>query len=187
MKRPRGSTVCIVILSSLCAVLLWHTPSPNSPPPPPPWRGHIIFGDKSFFDHEELGQVEVTGALAGKGVAFKDNATTIACYKDRGECLLVQALQIGDGYIGRLLSPTFYPIIKWDTTEIVATSGDDPTSCIKETISLDRPHEAALFVQQPVNADRLSCQHADSTIYKWTIEDPPWTNRKILEGLFHKR
>jgi hypothetical protein len=166
------------MLTGLCAVLIWHILMPFSQP----WAGHISFGRKMFFDSAENrgdGYVEVTGALAGEGLGYQDNATTISCRKDREECLVVAAEQIGSNQIGRLEGPTSYPVIKWDKYEIVASSGDDSNACAKVTISLDRQGKTALWVEQPTNQDRSFCQQADTKIHKWTIDDPPFA--KLLD------
>jgi hypothetical protein len=171
MKRPNSTTVCIIVLAGLFAALLWRI---LWPPQPPRWADHIAFGGKFFYNISD-GYVEVTGALAGQGIGYPDNATTISCYKERRECLVVGVEQIGPSQIGRLDSPTSYPIVKWNDYEIIATNGDDnPNECRKVTISLDRKGETALWVQEPINQANIFCKNVDTKVYKWTIDDPPF-------------
>ena len=128
-----------------------------------------------FYDSGFDAYVEATGALTGAGVRHEDNATTIACYKERHECLVSSVEQIGPSQIGRLTAPTSYPIIKWDKYEIIATDGDnDPYACRKTTISLERQDETVLWVEEPINQVRAFCKNSDTNLYKWTMDDPPF-------------
>jgi hypothetical protein len=139
-------------------------------------RTDVIFSVKVFYDSARTtgdGIVSITGTLTGDGVGHKNNAVLIACYKDVRECLTYSVQQIGPNMIGRLEIPAAYPVVKWAADEIVAT-GSDLASCRKVTISVVRKTETAVWVEEPINQARAACIDADTKLYKWTIEDPPF-------------
>jgi hypothetical protein len=73
-------------------------------------------------------------------------------------------------------SPTRFPEdpIKWDAYEVIATGSGDFVDCREVTINLERKTQTAVWVEEPINQSRAACKDADTKIYKWTIEDPPF-------------
>lgn len=154
-------------------------------PQPQPFSGPegIVFGKKVFYDSGEF--VYITGTLTGDGLAYKNNTAMIACYHDRKECLFLSVDQIGPHQIGRLESPSVFPIVKWDTSEIMATDSypiysSHPVDCRKVTISIERKSESAVRVEEPINQTRAACKDADTKLYKYTIEDSLFWRRDGL-------
>jgi hypothetical protein len=136
----------------------------------------IMFAAKSFYDSAQTtgeGFVYISGTLSGDGVAYKNNTVAVSCYKDRMECVTYSIAQIGPNQVGRLAQPITYPITKWDSHEIVATELVIPMNCYKNTISIVRKSESAVWVEEPVNQSSALCKNADTRILKWTIEDSP--------------
>ena len=136
----------------------------------------IMFAAKSFYDSTQTageGFVYISGTLSGDGVAYKNNTVAVSCYKDRMECLTNSIEQIGPNQVSRLAQPISHPITKWDSYEIVATGLVTPMSCRKDTISIVRKSESAVWVEEPVNQSSALCKNADTRILKWTIEDSP--------------
>ena len=141
-----------------------------------PNEQQIMFAAKSFSDSEQTtgeGFVYISGTLSGDGVAYKNNTVAVSCYKDRMEFLTNSIEQIGPNHVSRLAPPISYPITKWDSYEIVATELVTSMSCRKDTISIVRKSESAVWVEEPVNQSSAVCKNADTRILKWTIEDSP--------------
>jgi hypothetical protein len=133
-----------------------------------------MFAAKSFYDSAQTtgeGFVYISGTLSGDGVAYKNNTVAVSCYKDRMECLTNSIEQIGSNQVSRLAWPISYPITKWDSYEIVANELVTSMSCRKDTISIIRKSESAVWVEKPVNQSSAVCKNADTRILKWTIED----------------
>jgi hypothetical protein len=136
----------------------------------------IIFAQKDFYDSAQTtgeGFVSISGTLSGDGVAYKNNTVAVSCYKDRMECLTNSIEQIGPNQVSRLAQPTSYPITKWDTYEIVATGLVTSMSCRKDTISIVRKSQSAVWVEEPINQSSAACKNADTRLLKFTIEDSP--------------
>jgi hypothetical protein len=165
----------LVILGSIGWLLaigatsvLWPRPSQ---PRPATGVEDIVFSVKVFYDSARStgdGIVSIIGTLSGEGLAHKNNAVLVACYKDRRECLTFSVDQIGPNQVSRLEIPLPYQVVKWATDEVVATSGD-AFDCRKVTISLVRKSGTAVWVEEPINQVRASCKDADMRLYKWTI------------------
>ena len=138
----------------------------------------MIFGIKVYYDSAETaigdGFVTIKGTLAGDGVGYKNNSINVACYKDRGECLVSSIEQISSNQLNSLNGPSIYPITKWDAHEVIATGSADAVDCRRVTINLERETQTAVWVEEPINQSRAACKDADTKIYKWTIEDPPF-------------
>jgi len=136
------------------------------------------FGIKVFYDSVETatgdGFVTIKGTLTGDGVSYKKKFINVACYRDRGECLVSSIEQIGSNQLSSLNGPSIYPITKWDAYEVIATGSGDTVDCRKVTINLERKTQTAVWVEQPINQSRAACKDADTKIYNWTIEDPPF-------------
>jgi hypothetical protein len=165
-RRSRRGVVIIIIASigwliALVAVSILILPQPQS------WE-NIVFGKKIFHDNDEF--VYITGTLSGDRIAYRNNTVMIACYKNRKECLFSSVSQIGPDQIGRLDAPSFYPIVKWNTLEIMATESY-ANYCKKVTISIKRKSKTAVWVEEPVNETDATCKDFDTNLYKWTIED----------------
>ena len=137
----------------------------------------IIFASKTFFDSAQTtgdGYVYVAGTLTGEGLAYENNTTAIACYKERMECISYGVNQIGPNQIGRLDSPRAFSITKWDVSEIVAAGNRLPGDCHQETISIVRQSQLAVWIVEPINQASAACKDADTRLRKWTIEDAPF-------------
>lgn len=176
MHRGLGIIALIGWLVAVGAIWILFRPKPQS------FSGSedIIFGSKVFYDGGET--VYITGTITGDGLAYKNNTVMITCYRDRKECLFHSVDQIGPHQIGRLDLPSVYPIAKWDASEIMATDSypihsSYPVHCRKVTISIERKSENAIRVEEPINQTRAACKDADTKLYKWTIEDPPFWKR----------
>jgi hypothetical protein len=88
--------------------------------------------------------------------------------------------QIGRNQIGRMQNPGAYPIVKWNDYEVVAQEDTTMFDCYRLTFTIDRKHEALLWVEEPTNQTKPSCKDADTSIRKYTIEDSPgW--KKMFE------
>lgn len=137
----------------------------------------IIFDSKSFHDSAQSGVpvdawVYVAGTLSGEGVAYPNNSVSITCQKDREVCEVVEVQEIGPNQIGRIASPTIFPIVKWSKSEIVATDFLDYLHCRRVIISIDRKTQVASWIEQTdPQADPVDCRNAETKRYKWTIED----------------
>ena len=143
----------------------------------------VIFAEKAYFDSAEtaLGQswVYVAGTLTGDGIPYKNNSVAVTCYKDRMECISYLVEQIGSNQIGRLDSPTTYPVVKWDNYLIVAVGGGE-VNCRRDTISISRKTHAAVWVQERIDKSWAACKEADRRVLTWTIEDSPgWKALKV--------
>jgi hypothetical protein len=164
--------VWVLTCVAVSIFFLWQVPWGRSEGPT-----DIVFSVKVFHDSARTtgdGIVSITGTLTGDGVGYKNNAVLIACFKDSRACLTYSVQQIGPNQIGRLDIPISYPIVKWASDEIVATGSADLASCRKVTISVVRKSETAVWVEEPINQARAACIDADTKLYKWTIEDPPF-------------
>jgi hypothetical protein len=141
-----------------------------------PPEQQIMFAKKEFYDSAQTtgdGVVYIAGTLSGDGVLYKNNTVAVTCYKDRMECLTYSIEQIGLNQVSRLAEPTSYEITKWDSYEIVATGLVNSVICRKETISIVRKSESAVWVEEPINQSSAVCKNADTRILKFTIEDSP--------------
>ena len=143
----------------------------------------ILFDSKAYFDTAETtvgdGSVYIAGTLTGEGVYYKNNTVAVTCYKDRMECLTNSIQQIGPNHIGRLDSPSIYPVTKWDAYEVVATSAGGALECNRETISIVRKSCTAVWVTEPINQSQAACAKVEARVLKWTIEDAPgWKARR---------
>ncbi len=137
----------------------------------------IIFARKNFYNSEAA--VIASGALTGPNLAYP-NYYTIACYHDRNECIVANIEQIGHNQIGDMLAPVTFPVVKWDSDEIIAEDQaglPNPIGCSKVTITIERQQKSALWVQEPVNQTQPLCRGSDTKINKWTIEAPPGWKR----------
>jgi hypothetical protein len=152
------------ILLALSLVGCKDNPKPNP---------QIIFSSKAFYDAGKAareGIIYIAGTLTGPDVGYPNNTTAVICYADRMECLAYSVEQIGPNQIGRLDMPMPYPVIKWDSAEVVAMAA---FQCAKVTISIVRQSESLLWVTEPINQSRAQCKNANTKILKWTIEDSP--------------
>jgi len=137
-------------------------------------KQNITFAPKAFYDSgKAFENVYMAGTLTGPGVAYENNSTVVACYKDRMECLTYSIEQIGPNQVGRLDAPVFYPVTKWNESEIVATDAGEAIGCRKDTITISRKSESALWVVEPINQTHPECKNATNSVLKWTIEDSP--------------
>jgi hypothetical protein len=183
MKRPGiASTIWFIAFVAVSILLFRHFPwtSAEGPDHRSTSSGSedMIFGIKGFYDSAETaigdGFVTIKGTLAGDGVGYKNNSINVACHKDRGECLVSSIEQISSNQLSSLNGPSIYPITKWDAYEVIATGSGDAMDCRKVTINLERKTQTAAWVEEPINQSRAACKDADTKIYKWTIEDPPF-------------
>jgi hypothetical protein len=87
----------------------------------------IIFAAKNFADAEQAGVhgfVSISGTLTGDRLAYPNNTYSIGCVHEQQIYAVSSIEQIGPKQIGRMDGPWWYPILKWDASEIVAT--DEP-------------------------------------------------------------
>jgi hypothetical protein len=116
------------------------------------------------------------GTLTGPGRRNPLNTTQVTCNRATNECLTNSVDMIGAGHnyvqLGRLDSPAHIPVIKWDDYEIIAE--EVPIfSCFKTTIFIDLKAPSLTWVEQPIHMDTTYCQRADTTTYRWRLEEPP--------------
>ncbi len=121
--------------------------------------------------------VGVTGTLSGKGVGYPNNTVGIFCYKSDAQCLTIVIEQIGFNHIGSVEPPGELAITAWTPTAITANSPSDG-ACAQTTLNILRKTETIEWVQVPVNQTAPYCIHADTKVYKWTIEEPFWRRIK---------
>jgi hypothetical protein len=128
----------------------------------------IIFGKKIFSDLG--GIVSISGTVTGDGVRYKNNSVNVTCYKDYSECLVVEIDQIGERQVGSIDTPLYFPIIKWDSYEVIAEL-DVLDSCLSDTIRLDRRTKTGIC-HVPCNGGkaqftfgRLKTRHFGGTFY----------------------
>jgi len=142
-----------------------------------------IFARKVFY--AEKSTVYVSGTLTGNGVGYKNSTTAITCSKQTKKCLINTIFEIRPPksvcQLSRLGSPSSMSIVKWNDHVITATDTDfyDTYSCVKTTINIDLGSKEVLWIQEPINQSALGCKDIkDPKIYKWTIENPAYWNKK---------
>ena len=136
----------------------------------------IIFSAKNFADPEQVGIygfVTMSGTLTGDGLAYPNNTYNIGCVRDQQICAVSSIEQIGPKQIGRMEGPKWFPIVKWNALEIVATDEPGTFGCIKITITIDRKQQTLLWSEEPANQNLANCKETDTNIHKYTIEDSP--------------
>ena len=144
---------------------------------PPEADRNIVFPIKVVSDlGPNGGFVGVQGTLAGEGVGYENNTVGIFCSKSDMRCLTIVVEQIGFNHIGSIEPPGELAITEWTPMVIAATSAPDG-ACVQTTVNIMRKTETVEWVQVPVNQTASYCIHADTKIYKWTIEDAPFWKR----------
>ena len=73
--------------------------------------------------------------------------------------------------------PKWYPIVKLDALEIVATDEPGAFGCVKITITIDRKEQSLLWLEEPANQNLANCKDSDTNIHKYIIEDSPGWKR----------
>ena len=73
--------------------------------------------------------------------------------------------------------PKWFPIVKWNALEIVATDEPGTFGCVKITITIDRKQQTLLWSEEPANQNLANCKETDTNIHKYTIEDSPGWKR----------
>jgi hypothetical protein len=147
------------------------------------WQCGCIPKTKPDKSVDHLGVVSVSGTLSGKGIGYPNNSVRITCAKEEMYCYSSTIEQIGYNQVSTLAPVSIYRITKWDASEIIANSPDDPTACARVTINLARKSQVVLWEQEPINQSMLFCRRSSTSIYKWTIEDPPyWRAAKTPGG-----
>jgi hypothetical protein len=138
----------------------------------------IVFAAKNFVDLNkvagtEFGSVAISGTLTGKGLGYPNNTYAVSCSKEWNACFVSFVEQIGYNQIGRMEYPYPYPIVKWNNYEVIAQEEPNPIGCFRTTITIDRKSEALLWLREPINQTKPNCKDADTTIRKYSIENPP--------------
>ena len=136
----------------------------------------IIFSAKNFADPEQAGVsgfVSMSGTLTGDGLAYPNNTYNIGCSREQQICAVSSIEQIGPKQVSRMVGPQWYPIVKWNALEIVATDEPGTFGCVKITITIDRKQQSLLWLEEPANQNRPNCKDSDINIHKYTIEDSP--------------
>jgi hypothetical protein len=121
----------------------------------------IIFAAKHFADPEQVGVygfVSMSGTLTGDRLAYPNNTYSIGCIHEQQICAVSSIEQIGREQIGRMNGPWWYPIVKWDAFEIVATDEPGAFGCVKITITIDRKQQSLLWLEEPANQNRCELQ-----------------------------
>ena len=140
----------------------------------------IVFAEKVFSDSRQAQQdswVAISGTLTGDGLAYPNNTYTIGCFRDLNECRVASIQQIGANQLGRMEIPLAFPIVKWETHEVVARDEPSETQCSRATITIERDQGTLLWVEEPVNQTQPFCKYASTKIAKYTIEDSPGWKR----------
>jgi len=142
----------------------------------------ILFAPKNFYDSKEkqlgeFGYVAISGTLTGKGLGYPNNTHAVSCIGAYKACFISSVSQIGHDQIGRMDNPYAYPIVKWTEYEVVAQDEPSLIGCLRVTITIDRKSEALLWLEEPINQTKPNCKDADTTIRKYSIEDPPGWKR----------
>jgi hypothetical protein len=151
------------------------------------WFAHLIYATTSpkptvyIFDDKrymEFGgeTVYAAGSRTGQGVTYPDNTMAIACFHDRMECWMasIEGISTNSCQIGRMESPSFLQITKWDDYELVASDADSTVACTKLTISINRKLQTVLFVDEPINIKSSFCSGTRTDIQKSTLENSRW-------------
>jgi hypothetical protein len=138
----------------------------------------ILFGPKNFYDSKEkqlgeFGYVGISGTLTGKELGYPNSTYAVACIGAYKACFVAYVEQIGRNHIGRMENPAAYPIVKWTEYEVVAQDEPSSLACFRVTMTIDRKREALLWLEEPINQTKPSCKDADTTVRKYSIEDPP--------------
>lgn len=152
----------------------------------------IMLAEKNYFDsgdNSTYPMVVMSGTLTapdstppGQRLAYPNNTHAISCEKVQQTCMVSSIEQIGPKQMGRMDGPWPYRIQKWDAYQIVAGDGDEPRNltCVKVTITIERKLQRLLWVEEPINQATPLCEHAATTVSKYTLEDSPgW--RKLKE------
>lgn len=137
----------------------------------------LVFAPKVFYDSNSMdtdwGLVVISGTLVGQGMAYPNNTYGIACYKQYKACFVSYVEQIGHEQLGRIQTSDAYPIIKWDTFEVVAQDEPNMFACRRVTITIARKSESLLWYEEPVNQTKPNCKDVDASIAKYSIDDAP--------------
>jgi hypothetical protein len=135
----------------------------------------IIFGIKVFYDNHDTSYpiVRMSGTLTGAGLAYPNNTYSVNCEQQKNMCVVASAEQIGPNQIGSMQPALEYPIVKWDTNEIVAADPPSDVLCTRATITIDRQRQSLLWLEEPINQSKPMCERAETRTVKFTIEDAP--------------
>lgn len=156
----------------------------------------IMLAEKNFYDSGDAvpyPMVVMSGTLTaaidlpnGEGLAYPNNTHAISCEKVAQVCSVASIEQIGPKQMGRMDGPWEYQILKWDAYQIVAGDAEpNNLTCVKVTITIERKLQTLLWVEEPINQATPLCQHASTTVRKFTLEDSPgW--RKLKERVAPK-
>lgn len=148
---------------------------------PTPMDNQITFTDYSYFDNAKAapgnGWVSISGSLDRPDMSEMNpnrppnNTYTISCDQSEMKCHIASAEQIGDHQVNEI-TLTEFRIREWGPSEIVATDTDDdnPFSCVKNTLTIERNMQKTFYVAQPMNVAAPICAKADTKTIKYTIE-----------------
>lgn len=140
----------------------------------------ISFSDYNFFDNKKAepneGFVTINGSLHRPDLSEDDanrpvnNTYTIQCVQTEMKCHVASAEQIGDKQIDEITLAEF-KISEWGLSEIIATDtdDDDPFSCVKNTLTIERSSGKTYYVAQPINVEKPICAKAATKTIKYTI------------------
>jgi hypothetical protein len=160
------SGVLLGVVGAFGAIIYWEMRKP-----PLQDEQQIVFARKNFAQLEQFGFVAISGTLTGKDMAYPNNTYALSCLKEYKACFVSYVQQIGHDQIGRMENPSPYPIIKWTEDEIIAQ--EEPSLCVRVTITIDRKSQALLWLEEPINQTKPNCKSADTNIRKYSIEDAP--------------
>jgi hypothetical protein len=135
----------------------------------------IFFSRKVFSDAGD--EVSIAGTVTGEGIGYPNNSTRITCIRARNECAVVSVEQIGFNQIGSIQIPFYLPITRWTDQEIIAGEMPPFAGCERTTIFITRKTQTVLWVQEPANQGYAFCEHSDSRVQRWTVEDSPGAKR----------
>jgi hypothetical protein len=166
--------VCFIAGAVVAGFVVLH-PWMKSPDP----ATNITFPDEYFSAdvpnapfNDDYVSVQGRWDVQGDGLFYKNNFFTVACDRDKQECLhsIIQQGGFSD-YVADIDPPTRIPITKWSAAMIIASSGE-ADRCSRTTINIDRRNRTAEFVQEPINQSDPYCETSDARIYKYGMAVP---------------
>ena len=139
----------------------------------------VIFNMMLFSDTSD--SVHVEGTVTGDGVGYKNNRSSLTCYRDTQTCLSVHVDSLGL-QIFSIGPPTEIPIQVWTSDRIVADlslpCGPPPAQDLKAQWQTTAS-TSWLIDRHRHSAEVVVHECLTPKTYHWTIEDPPfWKKAK---------
>jgi hypothetical protein len=166
--------LCRAVTSLIIARLLLMSPAAADDNAP-----HIIFGMMEFSDTGDA--VHVEGTLTGEGIGYKDNRSSLTCYRDSRECIVVQIEALGL-QVFPLGIPGSLTVRVWAVDRIVA---DESAPCgtrpdrVKPDEWQATSNDTWIIDRNRHTVEMILHACLGSKTYHWTLEDPPfWKKAK---------